>query len=93
MFDSKFFDDLAKKLSNLVPESIKPGLKSAQDDLEKNIHAALQSAFSKLDLVTREEFDVQAQVLLRTRLKLEDLEKQVVALEAIQKGGIDDDRG
>jgi BMFP domain-containing protein YqiC len=50
-------------------------------DLEKNLRALLASFFARLDLVTREEFDVQRQVLLRTREKLERLESQVAALE------------
>jgi ubiquinone biosynthesis accessory factor UbiK len=52
-----------------------------KEDLEKNFHAVLQSALSKLDLVTREEFEVQKLVLTKTRAKLEDLEKRVAALE------------
>jgi len=49
--------------------------------MEKNLHAALQTAFAKLELVTREEFEVQQGVLARTRAKLEELEKQVAELE------------
>ena len=52
-----------------------------QRDIEKNLHSVLQSALAKLDLVTREEFEVQSAVLARTRQKLEDLEKRVAALE------------
>ncbi len=77
--DPKIFDDLAKKLSDSVPS----GLKGIQADMEKNFHAILQSTFNKLDLVTREEFEVQAGVLARTRSKLDDLQKQVDALEKI----------
>lgn len=51
-------------------------------DIEKNVKAMMSQGFSKLDLVTREEFDVQAQVLATTRAKLEALEAQVTALEA-----------
>lgn len=53
-----------------------------QQDVEKNIHTLLQSAFARLDLVTREEFDTQTRVLARTREKLEQLEKTVAELEA-----------
>ena len=53
-----------------------------QQDVEKNVHTMLQSALSKLDLVTREEFDVQSRVLLRTREKLDKLEKIIATLEA-----------
>ena len=79
--DPKIFDDLARKLADAVP----PGLKSLQEDMEKNFHAILQSTFNKLDLVTREEFEVQAGVLSRTRSKLDALQKQVEALEEAQK--------
>ena len=78
MFDTKFIDDLARQISDKIPA----GIKGAQQDLEKNIHTVLQAALSKLDLVTREEFDVQTRVLARTREKLEQLEKTVAALEA-----------
>jgi len=77
MLDAKFFDDVAKRLSDAVP----PGIKHIQEDLQKNFHAILQAAFAKLDLVTREEFDVQAGVLARTRAKLEKLEKRLTELE------------
>ena len=78
MFDTKFIDDLARQISDSVPS----GVKGLQQDLEKNIHTLLQGALAKLDLVTREEFDTQSQVLLRTREKLEQLEKLVSELEA-----------
>ena len=54
-----------------------------REDAEKNIRAAMSSTFNKLDLVTREEFEVQSQVLLRTREKLEALEKRVEELEQL----------
>ena len=78
MFDTKFIDDLARQISDSVPS----GVKGLQQDLEKNIHTLLQGALAKLDLVTREEFDTQSQVLLRTRDQLEQLEKLVSELEA-----------
>lgn len=77
MIDPKAFDDLAKRFTEALP----PSFRQFQADMEKNFHAALQAAFAKLELVTREEFDVQQAVLARTRAKLEDLERQVVALE------------
>jgi BMFP domain-containing protein YqiC len=77
MLDPKQLDDLTQRLSNLIPQ----GVKNMQTDIEKNIRTLLQSAFAKMDLVTREEFDVQTSVLERTRAKLEALEKQVSALE------------
>jgi BMFP domain-containing protein YqiC len=78
MIDTKFIDDLSRQISNSVPS----GVKGLQQDIEKNIHTLLQGAFAKLDLVTREEFDAQSRVLLRTREKLEQLEKLVSELEA-----------
>ena len=70
-------DDLAQRLAALVP----PGLEQARKDLTANFRGALQSGLRELDLVTREEFDVQRCVLLRTREKIEELEQQVAALE------------
>lgn len=81
MIDPKIFDDLAKKLSDAIP----PGVKEVQKDLEHAFRTILQSTFSKLDLVTREEFDAQVRVLARTRAKLEALEQQVALLEGAQK--------
>lgn len=77
MFDGKFIDDIAKRLSAVVP----PGLQQFKKDLEQNFRSVLQSAFAKLDLVTREEFDVQTGVLAKTRSKVEALEKQLAKLE------------
>ena len=76
-FGSAFFDDLAQRFTQQLP----PGLLALQEDFQKNLRATLQTAFSKMDLVTREEFDVQAAVLARTREKVEVLEKQVAHLE------------
>jgi BMFP domain-containing protein YqiC len=84
MIDLKNIDDLARKLSDLVP----PGLKGARADLEQNFKSTLQAGLARLDLVTREEFEVQRAVLLRTREKLEALERQLAALEA--RGGVPD---
>jgi BMFP domain-containing protein YqiC len=78
MLEPKLLDDLAKRFSQALP----PGFRQLQGELEKNFRAALHTAFSKLDLVTREEFDVQQSVLARTRARLEDLERQVAGLEA-----------
>ena len=80
MFNTKFIDDLARQISDNIPS----GAKGLQQDIEKNIHTLLQGAFAKLDLVTREEFDTQSQVLLRTREKLEQLEKIVSRMEEQQ---------
>jgi BMFP domain-containing protein YqiC len=78
MIDLAAIDDLARRLSNLVP----PGMSQAREDLEQNIKATLQMSLRKLELVTREEFDVQRAVLLRTREKMDALERTVEQLEA-----------
>lgn len=74
-------DSLAKRLSSLIPEP----LHATQQDLESNLRSGLESGLRKMNLVTREEFDVQTAVLLRTREKLEQLEQRVVELEARTK--------
>ena len=78
MIDPKIFDDLAKRLADSVPT----GVRQLQSDFEKNVRATMQATFAKMDLVTREEFDVQQAVLARTRSRLEELEKRVAELEA-----------
>jgi len=70
-------ENLARKLAESVPES----LRSMREDLETNFRGVLRSGISKLDLVTREEFDVQEAVLARTREKLEKLEAQLAQVE------------
>jgi BMFP domain-containing protein YqiC len=80
MLNTKFIDDLARQISNSVPA----GVKGLQQDMEKNIRGLLEGAFARLDLVTREEFDVQTKVLARTREKLEALEREVAELEKQQ---------
>ena len=77
MLDAKKIEDVVNSLSSALPS----GFSTMQEDVEKNIRAALSATFSKLDLVTREEFDVQTQVLHRTREKLETLEKRVTEIE------------
>ncbi len=77
MIDPKKFDEIADTITRALP----PGLLQMRDDAEKNIRAAMTSTFNKLDLVTREEFEVQSKVLLRTREKLEALELRVAELE------------
>ena len=78
MIDLAQLDDLARRLSGLVP----PGIREGREELQQNFKAVLQSGLARLDLVTREEFDVQRAVLLRTRQKLEHLEREVQALES-----------
>ena len=74
-------DDSIEKLARTLAESLPQGLRSVRDDLEKNFRAVLRSGLGKLDLVTREEFDVQEAVLARTREKLQALEARLHALE------------
>lgn len=75
MLNPKFLDDISSRLSALIAAS-------PAKDIEKNARALLSSTFARLDLVTREEFDLQVAVLARTREKLSALEARVVALEA-----------
>ena len=78
MIDLAQLDELARRLSSLVP----PGLREGREDLQQNFKSVLQAGLGKLDLVTREEFDVQRAVLARTRDKLEALERQLAELAA-----------
>ncbi|MBM3360891.1 MAG: accessory factor UbiK family protein [Betaproteobacteria bacterium] len=71
-----------KEMSNKIREIVKD---SPLPDLEKNIDALLKGMFTKMELVTREEFDVQTEVLKRTRQKLEELEKKLSEIEARKK--------
>ena len=77
MINVRSVDELAQRLAALVP----PGLQQAREDLTQTFRGALQAGLRDLDLVTREEFDVQRCVLLRTREKIEELEQQVANLE------------
>lgn len=77
MFDPKALDEFAHRIANALPS----GVTDIKDDVEKNLHAMLQSGLSKLDLVSREEFEVQKAVLAKTRSRLEELEKRVAELE------------
>lgn len=76
MDKSNFFDSMQARLNKVLENT-------PAKDLEKNVRAALTQGFSRLDLVTREEFDIQAQVLAKTRAKLEALESRVAELEAL----------
>jgi BMFP domain-containing protein YqiC len=70
-------ENLTKRISSLIPGEVK----NLQEDFENNVRSLLQSSLTKMNLVTREEFDVQSAVLQRTREKLEQLEKQVDKLK------------
>ena len=77
MLDPKLFEDFSARLSAIVAAS-------PVADIEKNARALLATFFTKLDLVSREEFDIQSQVLLRTREKLKALEERIARLETGQ---------
>ncbi len=76
---NEIFNDIQSKINQALESS-------PAKDIEKNVKAMMSQGFAKLDLVTREEFDIQAQVLAKTRAKLEALEARVAALEASIKG-------
>jgi len=75
MLNPKMLDEMSKKMSEILAQS-------PAKDIEKNARALLASLFARLDLITREEFDVQQEVLKRTREKLAEMEKRVAELEA-----------
>ena len=79
------FADLPTALAERLFRALPPPLRAIEQDLQSKFKDILQATFSKLDLVTREEFDVQTKVLARTREKLEQLEKHVTALESHSK--------
>lgn len=83
MLDPKQLDDLARRLAEHLPK----GLTTLHEDVNRGLRATLEAGLNKLDLVTREEFDVQAAVLARTRAKLEALERRLRELEAAHGGG------
>ena len=78
--DLAHIDELARRLSSLVPS----GLREGREELQQNFKSVLQTGLGKLDLVTRDEFDVQRAVLLRTRDKLNELQRAVAKMEAAQ---------
>lgn len=90
MIDARIFDDISKTLGKMLP----PGVAEVKDDFERNARATMQSALGQLDLVTREEFDVQSEVLRNTRKQLKELEERISALEApLASGGSADVAG
>lgn len=78
MLNTKIIEEIASKISQMVAST-------PAADIEKNVHALLRGIFTKMELVTREEFDVQSQVLQRTREQLEMLERRLAELEAQRK--------
>ncbi len=79
MFSQKTWEDLNQRIKEVIE-------KSPAKDLEKNMRAMMESVFTRLNLVTREEFDVQAQVLAHTREKLTELETKIAELEKLHAG-------
>ena len=80
MAQTKLFEEIDQRMREILA-------RSPAADLEKNLRALLASAFSRLDLVTREEFDVQREVLARTRAKLKELEAKLAELEGKAESG------
>ena len=78
--DTRVLDEINKKINELLANT-------PAADLQKNLRALLQAQFAKLDLVTREEFDVQRAVLLRAREKITQLEARLTELERTQRQG------
>ena len=78
MLNNENLSEISNKIREIVKDSPLP-------DIEKNIDALLKGMFTKMELVTREEFDVQTEVLKRTRQKLEELEKKLSEIEARKK--------
>lgn len=79
MIDTRFIDDTVKRISEAMPS----GARRIQEDVEKNVRAVLGSALSRLDLVNREEFEIQKGVLARSREKIEALERRLAELETM----------
>ncbi|WP_137165383.1 ubiquinone biosynthesis accessory factor UbiK [Salinimonas lutimaris] len=83
MLDPKKLEELAKQISDAVP----PGVRNMAEGAESRIKQILQAQLSKLDLVSREEFDIQSQVLIRTREKLDAMEARLAELESKHSKG------
>jgi BMFP domain-containing protein YqiC len=80
MLNPKLFDDINARISQVLADG-------PARDIEKNLRALMNAAFTKMDLVTREEFDVQVELLARTRAKLDELERRVAGLEQQSRSG------
>ncbi len=78
MINAKKIEEIAKQVTDAIPSS----LKNVANDIEDKTKTVLQRKLSQLDVVSREEFDVQTQILLKTRAKLTELEKKIAELEA-----------
>lgn len=84
MFNTKHFDDLARKLFAVLPTSVN----NIEKEIQQKFNEILQVAFNRMDLITRDEFDVQTKVLARTREKLEALQQQVDLLMTSKKDSL-----
>ncbi|WP_258576681.1 ubiquinone biosynthesis accessory factor UbiK [Candidatus Pantoea persica] len=84
MIDTKKIEQLARQVHEAMPK----GIREFSDDVEKKIRQVLQAQLTRMDLVSREEFDVQTQVLLRTREKLAALEQRLAQLESQQPAAL-----
>jgi BMFP domain-containing protein YqiC len=82
MIDPRQIEQLAQEWAQRLSQFLPPGLKGFRQELETNFRVLLQNGLEKLDLVSREQFETQRELLARSRAKLEELEKQVKALEA-----------
>ena len=80
MLNAKLIDDITAKISEIIAAS-------PAKDIEKNLRALMTAAFAKMDLVTREEFDVQVELLKRTREKLDELERRAGEIEQRNQSG------
>ena len=83
MTQPRSLDDLVRRIFAVLPQ----GVSQINDEVRKNLKEVLSASLSRMDLVSREEFEVQSAVLARTREKLERLEAQVAAMEAAERGG------
>jgi len=78
MINAKKIEEIAKQVTDAIP----PSLKNIANDFEDKTKTVIQRKLAQLDVVTREEFDVQTQVLIKTRSKLSELENKLAELEA-----------
>ena len=76
-FEAKFLDEVVQKITSAIPDD----LKVAKENFEKNTRAALEGVFQKLDLVTREEFDIQTKLLSKSQQRVKELENRITELE------------
>lgn len=83
MIDPRALEEIASRLSRVLP----PGLRGLRAELEDNFRAVLRASLDRLDLVSRERFDTQAELLARTQNRLAQLEKRLKALESTAGGG------